>query len=106
MSNPFSKTIFLVFLFLFTAFFLVLPINAQSLKSDMRIVSLSPHITEIIFRLKADHLLVGRTDFCHFPSAASKIDKVGGYLNIDYEKIVALQPDIVFSFPMRKIDGS
>jgi len=64
-----------------------------------RIVSLAPHITEIIFKLGAGDHLVGRTDFCTYPPEAKKIPSVGGYLNTDYEAIVRLHPDLILQFP-------
>lgn len=99
MRNTCVKLTFFNLVFIMIAIFPVSGGKAQSVKSDFKVVSLSPHITEIIYRLKADQFLVGRTDFCNFPPATCKIEKVGGYLNIDYEKIVALHPDIVFQFP-------
>ena len=64
-----------------------------------RVISLAPHITEIIFKIRADSFLIGRTDFCFYPEAAQSIESVGGYLNIDFEKIVNLKPDLIFQFP-------
>lgn len=64
-----------------------------------RVVSLAPNITEIMFRIGAGDLLIGRTEFCLYPEAAQQIPAVGGYLNPDYEKLVALQPDIIFMLP-------
>lgn len=64
-----------------------------------RVVSLAPNITEIMFRIGAGDLLIGRTEFCLYPEAARQIPTVGGYLNPDYEKLVALQPDIIFMLP-------
>lgn len=72
---------------------------AQASINYPRVISLAPHITEMVYKLKADHLLVGRTDFCNYPPEAKKIESVGGYLNIDFEKIVALKPDLIFQFP-------
>lgn len=64
-----------------------------------RVVSLAPNITEIMFRIGAGDLLIGRTEFCLYPEAAQQVPAVGGYLNPDYEKLVALQPDIIFMLP-------
>jgi iron complex transport system substrate-binding protein len=64
-----------------------------------RVVSLVPHATEIMFKLGLGNLLVGRSDYCLYPPAAGKIERVGGYLNIDYEKVVRLRPDYVLQFP-------
>ena len=64
-----------------------------------RIVSLAPNITEIIYRIGAGELLVGRTEFCLYPPAVQRIPTVGGYLNVDYEKIISLQPDLILMLP-------
>jgi len=64
-----------------------------------RIVSLAPHITEIICKLGANDRLVGRSTFCRFPPSVRKVESVGGYLNIDFEKIIRLKPDIILQFP-------
>ncbi|GAB4374125.1 MAG: ABC transporter substrate-binding protein [Calditrichia bacterium] len=60
---------------------------------------MAPHITEILFKLGAGDQVVGRTDFCLYPAEAASIPSVGGYLNTDFEKIVRLQPDLIFQFP-------
>ena len=65
-----------------------------------RIVSTSPAITEILFALGADNLLVGRTDFCSYPPEATTIASIGGISNLNIESIVALHPDIVISGSM------
>jgi len=68
-------------------------------EKQSRVISLSPHITEIIFKIGAGSFLVGRTDFCTFPQAAAGIESVGGYLNIDFERITRLEPDFILQFP-------
>jgi len=62
--------------------------------SPQRIVSLAPNITEIIFALKQEHRLIGSTKFSDYPSEASTLPKVGSYVHLDIEKIVALEPDL------------
>jgi iron complex transport system substrate-binding protein len=70
--------------------------NVNIPKDLRRIVSLSPGITEMIFDLQADTLLVGRTDYCSFPQPqVSKIASVGGISNVSAERIIALRPDLV-----------
>jgi cobalamin transport system substrate-binding protein len=59
-----------------------------------RIVSLAPNITEIIFALGQEHRLIGATRYSDFPSEANKLPKVGSYVHLDLEKIVALKPDL------------
>ena len=65
-----------------------------------RVVSLSPAVTEIIYALGAEELLVGRTDFCVYPPEAEAIPSIGGISNLNIEKILSLNPDLVISGSM------
>lgn len=65
-----------------------------------RIVSLSPAVTEIMFALGADSLLVGRTDFCVYPPEASRIESIGGISNLNIEKVLSCNPDLIISGSM------
>lgn len=60
-----------------------------------RIVSLAPHITEILFAAGAGEQLVGAVSYSDYPEAAKNIPRVGSYSNISYESVVALNPDLV-----------
>jgi iron complex transport system substrate-binding protein len=59
-----------------------------------RIVAMAPSITEIIFALGLSDRLVGATQFSDYPPAAEELPKVGSYVHLDVEKIVALRPDL------------
>ncbi len=65
-----------------------------------RVVSLSPAVTEIIYALGAQDILVGRTDFCEYPPEAQAIPSIGGISNLNIEKILSLDPDLVISGSM------
>lgn len=65
-----------------------------------RVVSLSPAVTEIIYALGAEEVLVGRTDFCEYPQEAKSIPSIGGISNLNIERILTLQPDLVISGSM------
>ena len=63
----------------------------------MRLVSLIPSTTELIFDLGAGQDLVGITDWCIHPAAGvASIEKVGGTKNPNIERIAELKPDWVF----------
>ncbi len=62
--------------------------------NPIRVVSLAPSITEIVFALEQEYRLVGVTRFSDFPEAAKKLPKVGSYVHLDLEKIVSLKPDL------------
>jgi len=59
-----------------------------------RVVSLAPNITEIIYYIGRQDLLVGVTRFSDYPEAAQDLPKVGSYVQLDLERIVALKPDL------------
>lgn len=65
-----------------------------------RIVSLSPAVTEIMFAIGADSLLVGRTEFCSYPPEAAKIENIGGISNLNIEKVLSCKPDLIISGSM------
>jgi iron complex transport system substrate-binding protein len=60
-----------------------------------RIVSLAPSLTETIYALGMQNLLVGDTEYCDYPPDAQKKTKVGGGINPSLEIIAALHPDLV-----------
>ena len=68
-------------------------------RDNIRIISLSPHITEILYELKMDSSLVAVTDFCKYPAAAQKKESIGGLLNPNIEKIVNLKPTHLIGVP-------
>lgn len=59
-----------------------------------RIISLTPSATECLFALGLDREIIGVTRYCDYPPAAKEREKIGD-LNLDYEKIIALQPDLL-----------
>jgi len=63
-----------------------------------RIVSLVPSQTELLFHLGLESEIVGITRFCIHPGEKVKTKpKVGGTKNVSKEKVLALQPDLVFA---------
>jgi iron complex transport system substrate-binding protein len=62
--------------------------------APQRVVSLAPSITEIVFALGQERRLVGVTTYSNFPPAAAQLPKVGSYVRLDLERIVALRPDL------------
>jgi ABC-type Fe3+-hydroxamate transport system substrate-binding protein len=64
--------------------------------TPVRIVSLCPSLTELVFALDRGEALVGRTKFCVQPrGAVERVEKVGGTKNPKIDRIVALEPDLV-----------
>lgn len=61
-----------------------------------RAVSLAPNLTEMIFAVGAGDRLVGVTTFCDYPAEAKSIQKVGDTQTPNIERIISLQPQVVF----------
>jgi len=60
-----------------------------------RIVSLSPHATELLFAAGAGSKVVGVSQYSDWPPEAKTRTLVGGYEALDLERILALKPDLV-----------
>lgn len=60
-----------------------------------RIVSLSPHATELLYAVGAGPRIVGAIEFSNYPPAAKAIPTVGSATMLDIERIVASKPDLV-----------
>ncbi len=63
-----------------------------------RVISLSPHLTENLFAIGAGDRLVGVTSFSNYPPAALDIEIIGTYKDFDIERIIELEPDVVFGW--------
>lgn len=63
-----------------------------------RIISLSPHITELLFSAGAGHKLVGRVAFSDYPPQVTEIESVGTAAAISIERIIQLQPDLIIAW--------
>ncbi len=100
-----SRPLFLLLVFPFFFTPSVVPVRAAQWVDEFgrkvtvpddprRIVALAPSITEIIFALHQEHRLKGVTQFSDYPPEAVKFPRVGSYVHLDLEKIVALKPDL------------
>ena len=64
-----------------------------------RIVSLSPHLTELLYAAGAGARVVGAVDYSDYPPQARKLPRVGGDAGIDLEAVLVLRPDLVVAWP-------
>ena len=60
-----------------------------------RIISIAPSITETIYAIGADSLLIGVSNYCNYPDDTKNKTKVGGLIDPNIEIIASLNPDIV-----------
>ncbi len=64
---------------------------------SLRIVSTVPSATEVLFALGVGDWVVGVDVSSTYPEETANIEKVGDYNGFDTEKIIALEPDVVFA---------
>ncbi|NDP48991.1 MAG: cobalamin-binding protein, partial [Sulfuriferula multivorans] len=60
-----------------------------------RIISLTPHLTELLFAVGAGSQVVGVDSASDFPPDAKTLPRVGDYSRINFERVLALKPDLV-----------
>lgn len=77
--------------------FLVSCTQSQPQPISDRYVVTSPELAEIITALQGDSNIVGVTTECDFPASLQDIEKVGTFGSASYEKILELNPSIVFT---------
>lgn len=63
-----------------------------------RVASLIPATTEWLFALGAGEMVVGRTTWCDYPTAASAVPSLGDGIMPNVEAIVAVAPDLVLLY--------
>jgi len=63
-----------------------------------RIISLAPNITEILYQLDLQDKIIAVTQYCDYPPEVKEKPTIGGYINPNLEKIIALKPDLILGF--------
>ena len=90
--------------FVFCYFFMVLLVSGCTNKGarttdqptgKLRIISLAPSLTEMIFAIGAGDQLVGRTNACDWPAAAAKVPVIGAFGRPSLELLASIHPDLV-----------
>ena len=69
-----------------------------SSSSEIRFVTLAPHLTELLFSAGAGESVVGSDRFSNYPITAVGLPSIGDAFRIDYEKIIQLSPDFILSW--------
>ncbi len=60
-----------------------------------RIVSLAPHVTELLYAAGAGGKIVGTVEYSDYPPQAKALPRVGDNQRLDLERILALHPDLI-----------
>src|SRR5436853_6627563 len=65
----------------------------------LRIVSLTPGATEMLFAAGAGGELIATVEYSDEPPAARRVLRIGDVAAVDMERLVALRPDVVVAWP-------
>ena len=92
-------------LFIFLLFVMVSCTSENSKKEEsiiennsIRVITLSPHLAEMLFNLGALNTLVGVSAYTDFPEELENLPNIGDAFVLDIEKITILEPDIILAW--------
>lgn len=110
---PVFICIIILFIFIFQAGAADFPVTITDYLSGevilqdrpQRIISLAPSVTEMLFAIGLEEKVVGVTTFADYPPSALRKEKIGSITEINIEKIVKLEPDLVIAAPINKMSA-
>ncbi len=71
------------------------PAPAPAAPTPRRVITLAPHLTELVYAAGAGDRLVGTIDMSDFPPAARQVPRIGDVGRLDPERLLAARPDLV-----------
>ncbi len=83
---------------IFVSMLLLAPSLAAGVETARRIVSLSPHLTELVFDAGAGDRLAGAVEYSDYPPEARTIPRVGDAFRIDREMLATVGPDLILAW--------
>lgn len=63
-----------------------------------RIISLAPHLTELLFAVGAGASVVGVVQYSDYPEAAQRLPVIGSSSAVDFEAILRAKPDLIVAW--------
>ncbi|MES3025088.1 MAG: cobalamin-binding protein [Pseudomonadota bacterium] len=60
-----------------------------------RVISMSPHVTELLFEAGGGKRIAGAINFSDYPPEAKNLPLVGSNSDLDIERVIALKPDLI-----------
>jgi iron complex transport system substrate-binding protein len=74
----------------------------------LRVVTLAPHLAELVFAVGAEGVLVGVSSYTDYPPDAAALPVVGDAFSVDQERLALLQPTLLLAWesgtPVRIVD--
>lgn len=72
--------------------------NITLAKPALRVISMAPHVTELLFAAGGGERIVGAVNYSDYPEAAKRIPRIGSNREVDIERIMALKPDLIVAW--------
>jgi len=86
-----------VWLMLFLAIFYTSTLQANQ-TGPQRIITLSPHLAELVFLLGAGDEIHGVSEYSDYPETVADIPRIGGAAGVDVERILSITPDLILAW--------
>lgn len=87
MLKDFLATVFVFFFFLYTP-----------LVKSQGVVTLSPHLAELVYSAGAGEDLIAVSAWSNYPESVKSLPVIGDAFHVDIEKILALKPDLILAW--------
>ena len=71
-----------------------------------RIVSLAPHVTELLFAAGAGAKVVAVSEYSDYPPEVKRLPRIASSASIDIEQLIALRPDLVVAWRLEATSRS
>lgn len=78
---------------IFSVLFLLITLDCEA--EPVRIVSLAPNVTEILFVLDLEKSIIAVDEYSNYPERARGIERIGAFDNPNIERIILLRPDYI-----------
>lgn len=63
-----------------------------------RIITLSPHLAELVFLLGSGDEIRGVSEYSDYPETVANIPRIGGAAGVDIERILSIAPDLILAW--------
>lgn len=73
-------------------------LNVTVNKAAMRVISIAPSVTELLFAAGGGSHVVGAVNYSDYPEAAKRIPRIGSDREIDMELLISLKPDLIVAW--------
>lgn len=72
----------------------------------LRLVTLAPHLAELVYQAGAGDRLVATVAYSDFPPEAADLPRIGDAFRFDLEQILALKPDLIIAWDSGNPDSA